>query len=284
MLALLTVLVAGLLRSHGAILRRLHDLGVDLDPDSDGAGGGDAWRRDLDFDDKAPAPRRRPVGPPPRGTGRPAADLSGVTPAGEAVVVGVRETGRPSMLVFLSSGCSTCRPLWEALAREEAKSLPGSPRVVVITRDPSAESPGAVAALAPPGVTVVMSSRAFEDYEVPGAPYFVLVDSATSSVAGEGTARSWTQLAELVSHSLADADMRGRNAAGSKRGADAGMHGTGSRKGGGLNQIASAPGPERAARIDAELARAGIFPGDPSLMSPKIGTLPPTPHPEPTEA
>ena len=32
-LALLTLLVAGLLRSHAEILRALHGLGVDMDPD-----------------------------------------------------------------------------------------------------------------------------------------------------------------------------------------------------------------------------------------------------------
>ena len=35
-LVLLAIAVTGLLRSHGEILRRLHALGVGLDPDADG--------------------------------------------------------------------------------------------------------------------------------------------------------------------------------------------------------------------------------------------------------
>jgi hypothetical protein len=40
-----------------------------------------------------------------------------------------------------------------------------------------------------------MSSDAWTDYQVPGAPYFILVDGA---VRGEGVATTWEALASLV--------------------------------------------------------------------------------------
>ena len=47
-----------------------------------------------------------------------------------------------------------------------------------------------------------MSSQAWLDYAVPGAPYFVLTDG---TIRGEGAATSWTALASLVSDAIADA-------------------------------------------------------------------------------
>jgi hypothetical protein len=52
---------------------------------------------------------------------------------------------------------------------------------------------------------VVMSSRAWQDYEVPGSPYFVHVDGATGTVAGEGSAPSWDRVASLLTGALEDA-------------------------------------------------------------------------------
>jgi hypothetical protein len=40
-----------------------------------------------------------------------------------------------------------------------------------------------------------MSSDAWKDYQVPGAPYFILVDGA---VRGEGVATTWEAVASLV--------------------------------------------------------------------------------------
>ena len=79
-----------------------------------------------------------------------------------------------------------------------------------------------------------MSSQAWSDYEIPGSPYFVLVDG---SVLGEGVAATWHALASLVGDALEDQ----REAVG--------------RDG----------GEQRTARIDDTLAAAGIGPGHPSL-------------------
>ena len=55
-----------------------------------------------------------------------------------------------------------------------------------------------------------MSSQAWADYEVPGAPYFVLVDGA---MRGEGVATTWHALASLVGDAIEDQ----REAAGRRR-------------------------------------------------------------------
>lgn len=182
LVALLSVLVAGLLRSHAEILRALHSLGVGI---GDGA--------------SAPLP----IGD--RTTGRPAYDVAGVTPDGDAVHVGV--SGRQAtLLAFLSSGCTSCQPLWDGLRRGEPR-LGDMARVVVVSRGPGAESPGRLRTLAPPGVAVVMSDAAWSDYAVAGSPYVVYVEGA--QVAGEGSVQNWDQLRSLLARAGADAIRHG---------------------------------------------------------------------------
>ena len=182
LLVLLSVLVAGLLRSHAEILRALHRLGVDL---GDGASPVHAT---------ATAPASSPGGR--------AYDVVGETPEGAAVHIGVLGGRQATLLAFLSSGCVTCEPLWEGLRRGQP-ALPDRARVVAVTRGPGAERPARLRALAPDGVPVVMSDAAWEDYGVPGAPYFVYVDG--TAVTGEGAAPDWEQLASLVERAQADA-------------------------------------------------------------------------------
>jgi hypothetical protein len=209
LLVLLVVLVAGLLRSHAEILRRLGPAGT-------GDGAGTVLPR------SAPATVRREPGTP-------APEVAGTTPDGGAVKLALAGAGAtPMLLAFLSGGCSTCHRFWEDLG---GRRLPGELGLLVVTHDPSQESPSRLRTLTPPGVSVVMSSQAYEDYHVPGAPYFVLVDG---SVRGEGVATTWAALESLLTDALADA---GEEAAGAGR----------------------------ADRIESRLAGAGIAPGDPSL-------------------
>ena len=249
--ALLALLVAGLLRSHAEILRRLHDLGAGLDP----------ARPDSTVTTGVPAP----VLSPRQGDLGAAVDIAGTSPQGEAIAVGIAGAEHRTMLAFLSSGCTTCRALWKALSLDAAgpgasptgaqRALPVGTRVVVVTRDPTEESPAAVGNLAPAGTVVVMSSRAWSDYGVPGSPYFVCVDGPSASIVGEGTAATWEQLGELVAQAFAESEppppgpVRSRGAA------------------------RSLTGPEREARADSELAKAGIFPGDPALHRTDIGQV-----------
>jgi hypothetical protein len=103
-------------------------------------------------------------------------------------------------------------------------------RLVIVTKDGADESISTLRRLAPRGVPVVLSSAAWADYNVPGSPYFVLVDGQQGRVRGEGTGSTWEQVQNLFRQAADDAD-------------DA----------------------SREARIDRELRAHGIEPGDPSL-------------------
>jgi hypothetical protein len=212
-LVLLTLLVAGLLRSHAEILRRLAEL--------------------------QGAPRsERPLAEglaEPRADLADAADVSGRTPSGDALQVAVTRPGTATLLAFLSSGCGVCEGFWDALGAPARAPLPEGVELLVVTKGWDEESPSRIGELAPAGVRTVMSSSAWRDYRVPGAPYFVLVD-AHGRVAGEGAAREWPQVASLLRDATADARLAG--------------------------------GRDDPERVDRELAAAGILPDDPSLRGP----------------
>ncbi|HVF18916.1 MAG TPA: hypothetical protein VNA14_01565 [Mycobacteriales bacterium] len=181
-IALLGVLVAGLLRSHADILRRLHDLGIGLEE-----------------------PTAGPAGLPNPTLLQGAHDVVGETLDGEAAAVAVVSTGADTLLAFLSSGCATC----ERLFRDEPV-LPARTRLVVVAKGPEEESTSALRELVRTGQTAVMSSQAWLDYGVPHSPYFVLVDGSRGRVRGEGAATSWRQVAGLITQALADATDGGR--------------------------------------------------------------------------
>lgn len=223
--ALLVFLVAGLLRSHADILRRLHQLE-----------GGRASSVE------APAEARvLPVTAAP--PARRAHDLTGVAPRGDALAVRVTDTDRDTLLVFLSSGCGTCAGFWEQLAG--SVDLPERTRLVVVTAGPEHESPAAVAAVAAPHLTVVMSDDAQRDYAIPGTPYVVLVDGRTGGIVGEGTGQSWEQVARSMAEATGDTAYLGAPA-GPKAPRDR----------------------DRERDTDRELLEAGFVPGDPRLYQP----------------
>ncbi|MHB8504484.1 MAG: hypothetical protein ACYDEN_01995 [Acidimicrobiales bacterium] len=237
--ALLGALVTGLLRSHADIVRALHDLG-----------GG--------VGDPGGAPRPAPLRLPPLPAERSATvhDLEGITPGGDAVVVATG-TSPVTLLAFLTAGCSSCAGVWDGLgdpAQRRAFS-PGT-RFVAVTKGPEWETPAAVAARAPRDVTVVMSTQAWADYEVPGAPYVVLVDGARGIRLGEGVGRGLAEIAGLAGQAEADA-----RPAGPSRGRAAAL---------GLD------GAQREAHNDAALRAAGILPGDPSLYPRSLDDVFPT--------
>lgn len=181
-IALLVVLVAGLLRSHAEILRRLHALD----------GGEPEGGRTEGL-----AITRRPE------SGQAPAGISGVTPAGTSTGISLRDTRGLVLLAFLSSGCSTCRPFWDSF--NTGAEMPRSDvRPVIVSKGPQEESPGRIGELAPDGVLTVMSSEAWDDFKIPVSPYFVLVDAAAGVVVGEGAAGSWDHVKDLLSAALAD--------------------------------------------------------------------------------
>jgi len=230
---LLSVLVVGLLRSHAEILRALHRLGVDLDEEPTVGVHGHR-------------PATRPGAD--QLSGRAAFDVSGELPTGGAAQVAIAGASHRTLMAFLSTGCSTCGVFWDDLDQIDEIDLPGGPaRVVIVTAGSDAESPAAVARLAPEGVVTVMSSEAWDAYDVPVSPYFVLVDGPTSAVVGEGAGTSLPQVLELLGRAVADTATR-RAGRGRVRG--------------------RANGGDRADLVDLELRRAGLEPGDASLYPP----------------
>jgi hypothetical protein len=204
-LLLLALLVIGLLRSHAEILRR------------------------LDLAETSPAEREFAPGiARPRPDSARAVDVAGQTPSGDAVQVAVTRPGSPTLLAFLTSGCGVCQGFWDTMGADRRELA--DVELVVVTKGGHEESPSRIAELARPGTRVVMSSEAWSDYAVPGAPYFVHVDGA-GAVAGEGAAREWRQVVSLFRDGRGDATLAAH----------------------------------RSARVADELAAAGIGPDHPSL-------------------
>jgi hypothetical protein len=138
--------------------------------------------------DPPPAEILRRVRPIPTYRDHPAtapADIDGVTPSGEPVSAGIVNSTEPVLLVFLSSSCLGCRDLWEGTAALR-RSLPAEVRVIFVTKGPEIEDVGAIAALDPVDTLTVMSSQAFRDYRVGGAPFLAVV--AAGEVRTEGVA------------------------------------------------------------------------------------------------
>jgi hypothetical protein len=249
---LLAVLVAGLLRSHADILKALHDLGVGVgEPGASDGHGHDERRRHGAADAAEQAgPVRIPLtmGPPLPGerNSTSAPPVAGPTPRGDALAITVTGGEGLTLLAFLSSGCATCAGFWQAFRTPDELGLPIGTRLVVVTKGPEMEIPAEVAAQAPAGLPVVMSTDAWSDYEVPGSPFFVLVDGASGRRIGEGVANHFHQVVELVRRAASDAR----------------VFTVGSRSRGLVDGL---DGPERELDNDRELIDAGILPGDPSL-------------------
>lgn len=167
-------------------------------------------------------------------------DLSGTTLRGSSLHVGVSGTETRTLLAFLSTGCSACVSLWQDLAEDPTAGI-NAARLVVVAKGPEEESQSRLQELAPEGVTVVQTTEAWHDYGVPVTPYFVLVDGPTGSVIGEGSAPSWGQVRSLMKQ--AGADLEAKQTA----------------------TLLADPVDRSELKADAELRKAGIGPGHPSL-------------------
>jgi hypothetical protein len=276
-IALLGLLVAGLLRSHADILRALHDLGAGSSHDHAGhpdhlghpghaelpghpghtaqpgqvpAASTASVVSELDF----PGVREGVAPPRPVEAADRVRDIAGMTPWDESAAVGVAGDESRTLVAFLSTGCGTCAGFWDELNRPGGAHLPASTRLVIVTKGEAEESLSALRRIAPRDPLVVMSSQAWADYEVPGSPYFLLVEGGR--VTGEGSGSSWQQVRALLGQAADDAELR---SGGPGRRRSLG------RRSSGPNEIGDAAGRDRADRIDRELSAAGILPGDPSL-------------------
>lgn len=227
---LLALLVFGLLRTHAQILRALDRAGIGLDDEAGASPAGTASRIEASA---------------PSGQGA-ARDIVGSVPARGPTKVAVTGVPHLTLLAFLSSGCRTCKRFWEAFAEPGLKLPGGSTRLVIVGQDPAQDSESALAELVPSGVKAVLSSAAWEDYDVPGSPYFALVDGAGGRVVGAGSALEWDQLRNLLQQALDDAGLAG---------------GPGSA----VRGSAHRPNTARRRSADETLLSAGIGPGHPSL-------------------
>lgn len=227
LLALMAILVAGLLRSHGEILRRLAQKGesVSTQPGEFEVLGNPSKREEA-----VPAPEIRGE----------RADRSPATVAFEP-------GGASTLVAFLSTGCTLCLEFWTALQRPGTLDLPTGMRVLIVTKSSQLESPSEVERLSPKAVPVLMSTDAWTEYEVSVAPSFVYIDGATATIRGEGAARSWTQLLGLLRTALADSEHADENE---------------SRQ---VRRVESPA--ERDLRADRALAAAGIKPDDPEFYA-----------------
>ena len=222
----LALLVFGLLRTHAEILRALDRAGISLDDEATASSAAGVVAS------ADPASAR---------------DLVGTVPAGGPTKLAVTGVAHLTLLAFLSPGCRTCKRFWEAFSDPDLKLPGGDTRLVVVGQDPAHDSESAMADLVPPGIKAVLSSAAWDDYDVPGSPYFVLVDGAEGRVVGAGSALRWEQLQNLLQQALDDAGLA--DPSGSQPpGASAGHSGR-----------------SRAQRADEALRSAGISPGHPSL-------------------
>lgn len=241
--ALLCLLVAGLLRSHAVILRRLHELGAGIEQSSPAAGPTPV---------ASPALRAADINVQP-GIPRPsgddsfasAVDIEGATLTEGSVHLRVVGVEHDTLLAFLSSTCLTCSAFWETFGSSKDFNLPEGTRLIIVAKGPHEESPGALSRVAPTGIDLVMSSDAWAHYKVPGSPYFVSIEGRSGRVRGEGTGLDWTQVAGLLAQATGDLRFTMGEAGARKR--------------------KPASDAERELAVDRELMAAGLFPGDPRL-------------------
>ena len=219
---LLGLLVVGLLRTQAEILRRLDSLGVRLDSDD------------------ASAPLT--LGPTVRNRSA-KTDLTGVTPFGDPTVVSLGVGEDPVLLAFLSTTCTSCTEFWDGLDSDSMVLHNARYRVVPVTLGPDEESPSRAQKLANPGVEVLMSSDAWAAFDVPGAPYFAVVDPEAGTVIGEGSASSMDSLVTFLGDAAGDRRWDREHKLNAPDRTDA----------------------DREKMIDEELKRAGLYPGDPRL-------------------
>lgn len=128
-----------------------------------------------------------------------AVDIRGVTPTGEATTVALESSLAPTLLAFLSTSCGICTGLWQRLRDEGLGDVAPGVVPVVVTKDGAQEDHDRVRGLADGGaLRVVLSGEAWDDYEVPGSPYLLLVAGDPGSVVAEGAVSQWEDLVSMV--------------------------------------------------------------------------------------
>ena len=155
----------------------------------------------LDDPDFASGLRPIPSGTADAPAAWPAADVEGVSPAGEPIEVRLDEVGGRLLLAFLTTDCIGCRAFWDVLRRVEDSHLPDDVSSVVVTRGPSVVASEEVAASAAGfgQVPVIMSERAWTDYRVTSYPFFVVAEARSRTVIAETVGLGWDDVLSLLS-------------------------------------------------------------------------------------
>ena len=248
--ALLSVLVLGLLRSHALILRSLHDLGAGLDLEetagTTSSSGGPG---------PVPVELEQGVIAPQRPDDARVETVRGLSMRGEQQSVDLTD-GR-HLLAFLTTGCHVCATFWEEL--RGPVEVPGGARMLVVAKGDDEESPSQLAKVAAGGPPLLRSTEAWDAQDIPGSPYFVYVDRG--EIVGEGSATSWAQVSDLMGQAVADHEHRV---------AQGDVEGRGDR--------------DDPVSVDAELLAAGIGPDHESLYPDPVEPDPETGHPRPDGA
>lgn len=183
---LLTLLVIGLLRSYGDLVRVLHDAGIRVETD------------------ESPGPVSVPS-PQALSPGEPALAVSGETLEGSSRAVTVSGADDHLLLAFMSSGCGTCMTYWQELRKNRGRLPDLDAEVVVVTKGPEREEPGKLAELTNGKLDVLMSDESWNAYDVPVTPHFVLIDRSRGTIIGEGSSADPQSLAQLLGRAAADA-------------------------------------------------------------------------------
>ena len=251
---LLGVLVLGLLRSHALILKALHELGDGLELERE-AGTGVTTATTGGKPGPVPVELETGVVQATRRDSATAHDIIGTDLDREEQRVTVTTAGSRTLLAFLTSGCSVCQTFWDEF--QGSVDVPGDGDLRIIAKGSAEESISSLRTLAGDR-DVIQSSGAWVDYDIPGSPYFVYVESGV--VTGEGSASTWAQVRDLMAQGVADNDearaAAGRSGPGLLVGSDLASD---------LPSDLERGERDSLPRMDAELLAAGIGPGDPSL-------------------
>jgi hypothetical protein len=155
-------------------------------------------RRSSPTDMTSPPTRTRQEEPVPEPVEQPAGDavdIRGVDVTGTPVTIALEHKAEPTLVAFLSTTCGICLGLWEHLRDDGLTSLD----TVVVTKDGAVEDVARAESMTTSGhLPVVMSSEAWDDYEVPGSPYFLVVGGNPTTVLAEGSADSWSALQDIA--------------------------------------------------------------------------------------
>lgn len=114
--------------------------------------------------------------------------VEGRTLGGRRIRISVARPGEATLLLFLSTRCDGCTPLWELVRDPSSNGLRDVCTVAVVEPAGWRQRVAVARVAARSGRrSVVRSAQAFADYRV-HAPFFVLIDGDGPSVTVEGVA------------------------------------------------------------------------------------------------